>query len=436
MKRLLLLLTFILSTPLFSQNKNYTFSELRGMEDKNGNTHLFYREGVDINIFNPVYHFDIVSNSDSVLIDSWFGSYPWTDAIVDYDFFNSNPRKFIYGGYYSYPDNHGYLKNSDGKVLGNNLYSWGSVEKIEISKNDTNLIYASSPFAKSTDGGSNWNRIESGFNFISLDRFADNILFGINGDRVLVKSIDSGRTYSIVDTNQIWRTNEADFFYDSDSNHIYRTSYSKLINYFSVSNNKGEANTWTKKYSSTNNLYISIDDSISGTIYLADGNKILLSTDYGNTFNLYKTLDSTIVGIYKKPNSDILYAATKYDIFEITSSTIKSIKHLITALDDKGNKVPNEFILYQNYPNPFNPTTTIKYQIPKSGLVQLKVYDILGREVATLVNEYQTAGEHSVQFSAANNQPATSNNQLTSGVYFYQLKSGNYTQTKKLVLMK
>ena len=311
MKRLVLLLSIVLSVTIFPQSYNITFSELKGMEDKNGNTHLFYREGADYYIFNPIYHFDIVSHSDSMLIDSWFGSYPWSDAIVDYDFFNSNPKKFIYGGYYTYPDNHGYLRNSDGKVLGNNLYSWGSIEKIEISKNDTNLIYVSHPFAISTDGGYNWNRIESGFNFISLDRFADNILFGINRDRVLVKSIDSGKTCFVVDTNQVWRTNEADFFYDSDSNHIYRTSYSYQIYYFSVSNNKGEATSWTKKYSSTNNLYISIDDSVSGTIYLADGNKILLSTDYGNTFNDYKTLDSTIVGIYKKPSSDLLYAATK-----------------------------------------------------------------------------------------------------------------------------
>jgi hypothetical protein len=99
--------------------------------------------------------------------------------------------------------------------------------------------------------------------------------------------------------------------------------YSNGKNYFSVSSNKGEANSWSKKYSSTNNLFLSVDDSTSGTIYLADGNKILISTDYGNTFNVYKTLDSTIVGIYKKPSSDLLYAAIKYDIYEITNTKIR-----------------------------------------------------------------------------------------------------------------
>ncbi|MCL5029496.1 MAG: T9SS type A sorting domain-containing protein [Bacteroidetes bacterium] len=98
-----------------------------------------------------------------------------------------------------------------------------------------------------------------------------------------------------------------------------------------------------------------------------------------------------------------------------------------------------KFILEQNYPNPFNPTTTIKYSIPSArspllggaggGLVTLKVFDILGREVATLVNEYQTAGEYSVQFTTANNQ-------LPSGVYFYQLKVGDYLSIKKMIILK
>ena len=102
----------------------------------------------------------------------------------------------------------------------------------------------------------------------------------------------------------------------------------------------------------------------------------------------------------------------------------------------KDDIVVNSFKLYQNYPNPFNPTTTIKYQIPKSGLVQLKVYDILGREVAALVNEYQTAGEHSIKFTTDNNQQTTNHHQLTSGIYFYTLKTSNFIQVRKMILLK
>lgn len=91
--------------------------------------------------------------------------------------------------------------------------------------------------------------------------------------------------------------------------------------------------------------------------------------------------------------------------------------------------IPVEFILYQNYPNPFNPSTTISYQLPTPGYVTLKVYDVLGREVATLVDEYQVAGIYNSKFTAQNYG-------LTSGVYFYSLKSGNYVQTNKMILVK
>ena len=98
----------------------------------------------------------------------------------------------------------------------------------------------------------------------------------------------------------------------------------------------------------------------------------------------------------------------------------------------------NEFSLSQNYPNPFNPVTKIKYSIRQNvrretGNVSLKVYDVLGREVATLVNEEKPSGEFEVEFNAANLLPKGS---LTSGIYFYQLKAGQYSETKKMILLK
>jgi hypothetical protein len=89
--------------------------------------------------------------------------------------------------------------------------------------------------------------------------------------------------------------------------------------------------------------------------------------------------------------------------------------------------VPNKYALSQNYPNPFNPTTTINYQLQKAGSVSLKVYDMLGREVVTLVNEGKTAGYFSVVFDAS---------RMSSGTYIYRLQSGTFTEVKKLVLLK
>jgi Secretion system C-terminal sorting domain len=88
---------------------------------------------------------------------------------------------------------------------------------------------------------------------------------------------------------------------------------------------------------------------------------------------------------------------------------------------------PSEFQLLQNYPNPFNPSTKIKFVIPKSSLVNLKVYDVLGNEIATLVNEEKPAGNYKVTFDASS---------LPSGVYFYKIKAGKFEGTKKLVLLR
>jgi hypothetical protein len=93
------------------------------------------------------------------------------------------------------------------------------------------------------------------------------------------------------------------------------------------------------------------------------------------------------------------------------------------------------FSLLQNYPNPFNPGTIISYQLPVNSFVILKVYDILGKEIAALVNEQQQAGRYSINFNTTNDNQLTTNT-LPSGVYFYQLRAGNFVETKKLILMK
>ena len=87
----------------------------------------------------------------------------------------------------------------------------------------------------------------------------------------------------------------------------------------------------------------------------------------------------------------------------------------------------NGYSLEQNYPNPFNPSTTIKYQIPELSFVTIKVYDVLGNEITTLVNEEKPAGNFEVEFNASN---------LTSGIYFYRIQAGDFVETKKMVLMK
>ena len=128
--------------------------------------------------------------------------------------------------------------------------------------------------------------------------------------------------------------------------------------------------------------------------------------------------DSVIVHYQSPPPTcqdyGVIYLADNMRVTPIVTGIIK-------------NETPVMFALNQNYPNPFNPSTIITYQIPKQSMVTLKVYDMTGKEVATLVNNIQQPGNKSVNFNASG---------LASGVYYYKLQAGNYTDTKKLVVLK
>ena len=100
----------------------------------------------------------------------------------------------------------------------------------------------------------------------------------------------------------------------------------------------------------------------------------------------------------------------------------------ITSIgDDQQSELPSQFSLEQNYPNPFNPTTTIGFSLPNAGKVKLTIYNVLGEQVSTLVNEYLPAGEYKYEWQAAN---------LTSGIYFYHIQSGLHSETKRMILLK
>ena len=109
----------------------------------------------------------------------------------------------------------------------------------------------------------------------------------------------------------------------------------------------------------------------------------------------------------------------KYSLDYIAEASILSIEN------------PEDFLLSQNYPNPFNPSTSLEYKIAEPGFVSIKVFDALGREVATLVNEFMQPGNYKTNFNAS-----SVNSRITSGVYFYRLETPSFTQTKKMVLLK
>ena len=126
------------------------------------------------------------------------------------------------------------------------------------------------------------------------------------------------------------------------------------------------------------------------------------------------------------PGNDYFYRVRGYNLV-CTSTYSNEVNLTLTGVKSNGTGIPDKFDVSQNYPNPFNPSTVITYQVPVSSVVTLKVYDMLGKEIRTLVNESKNAGYYSAVFVASN---------LPSGVYFYRMQAGKYSETKKLTVLK
>jgi hypothetical protein len=127
-------------------------------------------------------------------------------------------------------------------------------------------------------------------------------------------------------------------------------------------------------------------------------------------------------------NVSVVYNSSKYSGYSLVWGMVRFVPSAdATSIKQDKNQTPNVFALSQNYPNPFNPSTVINYCIPKSGIVTLKVYNILGQEVATLVNQEQKAGNYNINFDAS---------KLASGIYLYRIQSGEFSLTKKMSLLK
>jgi hypothetical protein len=126
-----------------------------------------------------------------------------------------------------------------------------------------------------------------------------------------------------------------------------------------------------------------------------------------------------------KPYSDTLYIMNNSDT--PLAKILLTGNGALTEVTQNRPGIPNSFGMSQNYPNPFNPATTINYQLPMKCHVTLKVFDVLGKEVAVLLNAYQTAGYYSLTFNAVN---------FPSGIYFLRLQTDSFTDTKKILLLK
>ncbi len=146
---------------------------------------------------------------------------------------------------------------------------------------------------------------------------------------------------------------------------------------------------------------------------------IVIDTTVADTLLQLDSLEADMVYYWR-------IAASNDEGTSLFSDYAYFVTEVPVGVEDK-KEIPNEFVLSQNYPNPFNPTTNIEYSLPRVSKVSLKIYDVLGREIRTLINDVKSPGKYTVTFNAQN---------LPSGVYFYHLEAGSFNETKRLMLTK
>lgn len=267
--------------------------------------------------------------------------------------------------------------------------------------------------------------------------FADNQIPG----RVFSVDYDMGK--------QLYSYSDAD--YQNTGSNSYNNGYNyrndgvdieKCLNPFSNGYNVGWINTgeWLKyTVNIANSGVYNIAVNVSAQ---SSGGKVLLSldgTNLGNIMDVPATggwqnwQDISINNVWLPQGVHTLQIRFFFGGFNFSYINFDLVAVDVEA---ENTNTPTEFSLGQNYPNPFNPSTVITYQLPVSSHIILKVYDILGREVAELVNEEKSAGTYSVEFNANDISSVQNGIERSSGIYFYRLQAGNFVKTKKMILMR
>ncbi len=464
MKYLLTFLLMLLYGLSISAQERY-FHELKGLEDSTGTTHLFYRlhESPDAQndssnfLYNHVNHFDTSINSDSVLLISFYEE--WTipgmytaSYTTDYHFFDNDPSKWIRmttNGEGSAPSFHDHRNAGFGfpfpiivKAQKSNEFYYAADEFLLSNANDS-LYYITDDFTVPfSPDSSKWPYFDGDhtgydemisyfdsthfdYRLLAIHPENDSLYFGIDGNGALFKSENYSSSFTLSDSSKYYSGTSSMLFFETNTDYMYSQNYRAL----SVSDQLGEKGSWTNVDFPTEFnrlLYVQIDSKTSGSIFIADSSAIFHSSDYGINFEKFLEFDSQITGLYKKPNSDILYVLTRTDLYEVENGQPTSIKQ-VPVSNEETPEIPNAVSLKQNYPNPFNPSTTIEFELDKSTFTKLTVFDVLGRKVRELVNEIRPAGTNTIEFNATN---------LASGIYLYRLETNGVVQTKKLTLIK
>ncbi len=386
--------------------------------------------------------------------ESWIQPYRDINHGIDYSFetnnmirqiwISKNKEVFIINGT-------GLLKSIDGGMEWQVIYSdeVHSIKKIWIDAQDNIfMLLATGGMKYSTNAGKTWNDILSydPNSSMVIQDFAinslDHIFLSVK-DRIyngVFRSFDFGAT-EFAQTNM--KSERTEKIVIDSKGKIYITLRSvrdetkgEEINsevYFST--DEGDTWQWFSDYLTTTSVSAFAINQ-NDRVFIGSYDGVFIFNENNNRWEKTNSglPDFTIpyfyayISCFGFDDAGYAYLGTANAWLEHpTYGIFKSKNKILTGIKNQELLSYKVFSLSQNYPNPFNPTTTIRYQIPHAGFVSLKIYDVLGKETAALVNEEKPAGEYNVTFDGSN---------LSSGVYFYQLKSGSFVETKKLILMK
>jgi photosystem II stability/assembly factor-like uncharacterized protein len=323
-----------------------------------------------------------------------------------------------------------------------------SVDGIKLFTDNNDNIYASykSQIYRSNDTGKTWNSNLNGAQFVGMSSYSKNEIYAV-GTGV---SIFPPKFYYSLNSGEIWETKEFDPDYEYV--HVYSfTMTSDKIMFVSGSKNgvdgiilrsKNLGESWETVYSRSMDFpIINLTVNNNNEIYASFTGDILYSFDKGENWQ-ETSLTTGYISSLGIDRNGYIYAATfdqRNSADEFIGEGVFRTLEATTGILKNKTKTSKNYQLIQNYPNPFNPTTIINYTIPSqpndvvnanfafNANVSMTVYDILGREVQTLFNKEQPAGNYQVEFDAIN---------LPSGVYFYRLQSGNFIETKKMILLR
>ncbi len=313
-----------------------------------------------------------------------------------------------------------YAATENGVYMYNGSY-WTSVglngKDVHTLNSKNGILYAGTwgyGVYTSSDNGATWNEFNNGLSAFltvqALTSYNTTIFAGTIGGG-LYKSVNgSDWTKALCGSQLIWSL-------ASKSGYIFAGTYGDGI----YRSTDGGLN-FTKLASSPVAFVYSIAIDGTGKVYVSSvANGVFVSSDNGDTWTAVGLSGSNVSSLVVSPNSGDVYAGTKDGVMYKISGNQNT-----TDVDDI-NGLPTEFSLSQNYPNPFNPSTTIEFAVKEAGNYSLKVYDMLGQEVATLINNNFNAGTYKVNFDAS---------KLSSGIYIYRLIGNNVNLTKKMILTK